>query len=345
MTFFKKFSIIAMLLLLSISFIAYAEDAPVFEVDNYPPQFDEQADSGIAATSAPSSAPSSVSNQNNQNQAPGFSSAPISAPILSNEQRMTRLEQQMSNLQHSDASTRVDALQNEVQNLRGQVENLTHQIQQMQTQQKAMYSDLDKRINKRPEPQLLSSTQQPNVADTETDPVSQTISQTVKKPAPVVKPKSKLEKPSTVSDVPDTSSVAPKATTQPNAAEEQQIYQTAYDLIRANKYDAAIDALQNMLIKYPSGQFAANAHFWLGELYGLQGKNNQSAIEFAAVVNNYSDSPKVADAQLKLGMIYSAQFKWSEAKTAFKKVISHYPGTASSRLASEQLKQIKLAGH
>jgi TolA-binding protein len=72
-------------------------------------------------------------------------------------------------------------------------------------------------------------------------------------------------------------------------------------------------------------------------------KNDRSAEEFATVVKNYPDSPKIADAQLKLGLIYAAQFKWPDAKAAFKKVVSNYPGTASARLASEQLKQIKQA--
>ena len=75
------------------------------------------------------------------------------------------------------------------------------------------------------------------------------------------------------------------------------------------------------------------------------GKNDESATEFSNVVSAYPNSPKVSDAQLKLGLIYAAQFKWAEAKAVFKKVISHYPKTASARLASEQLKQIKQAGH
>jgi TolA-binding protein len=48
---------------------------------------------------------------------------------------------------------------------------------------------------------------------------------------------------------------------------------------------------------------------------------------------------------LKLGLILAGQFKWTDAKSTFKKVINHYPGTASARLAAEQLRQIKEAGH
>ena len=116
-------------------------------------------------------------------------------------------------------------------------------------------------------------------------------------------------------------------------------------MIKAKKYNEAVSALQNMLKKYPSGQFASNAHYWLGELYGLVGKHDQALTEFETVVTKFPDSPRVSDAQLKIGLIYATQSKWSDAKSSFKKVINRYPGTASARLASEQLKQIKQAGH
>jgi TolA-binding protein len=67
--------------------------------------------------------------------------------------------------------------------------------------------------------------------------------------------------------------------------------------------------------------------------------------EFGTVIDKFPDSPRVSDAQLKVGLLYAAQSQWRDAKSAFKSVINHYPGTASARLASEQLKQIKQAGH
>jgi tol-pal system protein YbgF len=237
--------------------------------------------------------------------------------------RVSRLEQQVQNLEANGSSAKVEALQNEVQMLRGQVEDLNHQLQQMQNQQKSMYTDLDKRMSA---PTVTTSVPTP--------PASAVANE---------KPKSIWGKPKTTTAVVTTT--ATKTIPEPNVAEEQQIYQTAYDFIKAKKYNEAITALQGMLKKYPAGQFAANAHYWLGELYGLLNKNEQSATEFSTVVKNYTDSPKVSDAQLKLGLIFAAQFKWIDAKSAFKKVINRYPGTATARLASEQLRQIKLAGH
>jgi len=172
-----------------------------------------------------------------------------------------------------------------------------------------------------------------NLAATAPSAAANTFSADKNKPAP-----------STVKPLPS-ASVAVKTMAQPNVAEEQQIYQTAYNLIKLKKYGEAVNTLQSMLKRYPSGQFASNAHYWLGELYGVMGKNDQALSEFATVVKTYPDSPRVSDAQLKVGLIYATQLKWSDAKLAFKTVINRYPGTTSSRLAAEQIKQIKQAGH
>lgn len=322
--------------------MVFADDAPVYDVDNYPPQFDGQSDATNAAPppSADEQAATAPPAAHISSSAAASAPALPQAVPLSTEQRLARAEQQITNLQHVDSVSRLNTLQTEVQTLRGQVEDLTHQLQQMQTQQRAMYSDLDKRLgNKSAVEKTL-----PEIVDKK--PVKSAVKVKLKEPA--AKPVSPPAQ--SVSATPDISSAKPlvagsPSAAQPDVAEEQQIYQTAYDLIKAKKYNEAISALQNMLQKYPTGQFAANAHYWLGELYGLLGKNEQSAVEFAKVVKDYPDSPKVSDAQLKLGLSYAAQLRWSEAKSAFKKVINHYPGTASSHLASEQLKQIRVAGH
>jgi tol-pal system protein YbgF len=339
----------------------WAEDAPVYDVDSYPPQFDNSAppppanhNNDRAEADHPPGPPAQTFGTQDapapaepEQQAQAVATPP--AQSLSMDQRIARLE----NAVHADVSTKVADLQTEVQSLRGQIEDLTHQLQQLQTQQKSQFSDLDKRVSGHGTTATPATASNDDAANTDDD------------AAPVpVKPKKSAKKTAAASDAsavglpavattpvdeqkttPAPAPNASAAASQPNVAEEQQIYQTAYNLIKAKKYNDAADTLQKMLQKYPSGQFAANAHYWLGELYGLMGKNDQSISEFANVVKNYPDSPKIADAQLKLGLIYAAQLKWPDARTSFKKVINHYPGTASAHLASEQLKQIKQAGH
>jgi tol-pal system protein YbgF len=356
---FLKRGTLAMLLA-SFSLIAFAEDAPVYDVDSYPPQFDGQSSSAEAAPPTPAlqpmaqpeDAPVPVPSTAQAQpliapDQPAIASAPPQAPAVQQQQamqslpmdqRVARLEQQLNNATHGDSAAKVDEMQSQMQALRGQIDELNHQIQTLQTQQKTLYTELDKRISQKGASTSVVPSPSSDEASAETD--SNTPAGTIK---PKVKSKTKTAKAA------ETTKSAEAATTtasaQPNTAEEQEIYQTAYSQIKAKKYSEAAATLQNMLQKYPSGQFAANAHYWLGELYGLMNKNDQAITEFDMVVKNYPDSPKIADAQLKLGLLYAAQFKWPDAKTSFKKVIANYPGTSSARLASEQLKQIKQTGH
>lgn len=330
-----------------VSFAApvFAESAPVYDADNMQQQdgVDQYAQSQDVTPGA------SVAGGGDQDQGfvpaqqmsgSGSSGASAPAPVAAsggtNDQRLKRIEQKLNAMQGADVNNRIESLQNEVQNLRGQVEDLTHQLQQAQAQQKAMLQDLDKRLSK-------SSTAPTTVAsNAQTSNPAEVVSEDnvpSKLKAKAAKEKTEAA-PALATKAPDAA-----AKPQPNVAEEQQIYQTAYNLIKAKKYKEATVALQNMLQKYPSGQFASNAHYWLGELYGLMGNNAQALTEFDAVVKIFPDSPRVSDAQLKVGLIFASQSKWQEARNAFKKVINRYPGTASARLASEQLKQIKDAGN
>lgn len=345
--------IFAIVMLSGMAMTAFAEDAPVYDVDNYPPQFDGQTDVGTPAGAATAPTAPVLPGASENNMPPAAVSPAPPSQSLTTDQRLNRVEQQITNLQHTDSSSRLGTLQNEVQSLRGQVEDLTHQLQQMQAQQRSMYSDLDKRLNK--QSTTAPSSTSPATNDTQKPSPKRTTS--IKKsktdltvaPIPAADEPADEDKPVTAPKPIATAAANPaasKTTLSANAEQEElQMYQSAYDLIKDSKFDQAITVLQNMLKKYPTGQSAANAHYWLGELYGLQKKRDLAAVEFSAVVTNYPDSPKVSDAQVKLGMIYAAQFKWPEAKSTFKKVITHYPGTTSARLAAEQLKEIKTGGH
>jgi tol-pal system protein YbgF len=267
-------------------------------------------------------------------------------------QRLQHLEEQMRSSPNGEAIARMEALQDEVQLLRGQVEQLTHQLEQTQSQQKTLYAELDKRLmqnNQQSTPAI-----NPPASDSEVPTPGSVDDIQVKRvelSKPLVKPaeetsnkKIKLAPTMEASQVVQ-QSVEPVIAVQPNAAEEQKIYQSAYNLIKEKKYNDAVTVLQKMLKKYPSGQFASNAHYWLGELFGLMGKHDQALTEFKMIVKSHPHSSRVSDAQLKVGLILASQLKWTDAKVALKRVVSQYPGTSSAKMASEQLKQIKLAGH
>jgi tol-pal system protein YbgF len=322
---------LSLAMLLGVATYSSAHEAPVYDVNNLPQQQFDGAQAparGSAPVSGPSSQKRVAEIPPDDNPLAGTDSSPDEIEALATEPTPSpmlekprvslsapsrvspvgmggRLEQQAD--MQAEMASKLEDIHAEMQTLRGQVEEMQHQIQILSSEQKTQFADLDKRVS-------APQAEMPAVG----------MMTSKKKSA---------------------EALVTGEETQPSGDEEQKIYQIAYNQIKAKKYDSAASTLQKMLEKYPSGQFAANAHYWLGELYGLMNKNEQSITEFTAVVKNYPTSPKVADAQLKLGLIYAAQFKWADAKKSFKAVIMNYPGTSFSRLAMEQLKQIKAAGH
>lgn len=331
----KQFSALGMVLLLT-ALPVHAE-APVYDADTLPQAFyndaqDDDADAQakpqrqVLAQQDEAFVPQQQQQQAADDDQPAQPRQP--AVPLSLDQRVKRTEQQIANMQNGESAQRIEALQAQVQTLQGQVEQLTHQSQQLQDQLKTMYADLDKRVTDSATKKVAAvKTPDSLVPQAPAKPAPATAAVALKAAAQAVQP------------------VAAPAVDQPNVQEEQKIYQAAYNQIKAKRYSDAVSTLQGMLKKYPSGQFAANAHYWLGELYGLMGQNDQALIEFSTVASNYPDSPRIADAELKVGLILSAQTKWADAKNTFKKIVKTYPETASSRLAAEQLKEIKQAGH
>jgi len=308
------------------SAFAYAEHtAPVYDVDSM------STDNQVATT---------VPQQDNDSK-PIVNlggGAPSTEAPASLDQRIARLEQQLENgKQSSEANNRINSMQGEIQALRGQVEELTHQLQELRNQQKNMRTEVDKPVSK----DLAEQTMSPVPRESDEDSTNSTNPQKPLHTKAAVKTKPVVAEVAAKKVVEKTSPVPP----QPNIAEEQAAYQTAYNLIKMKKYSEAIGSLQKMLAKYPNGQFAANAHYWLGDLYSLTGENEHAATEFSSVIEYYPNNPRVADAELKLGLINATLLKWPAAKASFKKVVSKYPGTTSARLAMEQLKLLKQAGH
>lgn len=119
-------------------------------------------------------------------------------------------------------------------------------------------------------------------------------------------------------------------------------YQQAFSLLADKKYDQSITAFKEYLRRHPDGQFAANAHYWLGDLYFQQKNLKQAELELNLVITQYSTSGKAPDAQLKLATIHAQQGNTEQARQEFKTIIDRFPGTPAAQIAGVQLQQLNL---
>jgi tol-pal system protein YbgF len=121
---------------------------------------------------------------------------------------------------------------------------------------------------------------------------------------------------------------------------QKELYQEAYETLRNGQNARAIEDFELLIAKFPEGEYADNAQYWLGEAYKANQDYKSAKKAFKKVVKRYSRSPKVADALLKLGYLEIEQKNMAKARDYLTKVTVGYPGTTAAHLANKKLMQM-----
>jgi tol-pal system protein YbgF len=273
---------------------------------------------------------------------------------LSLAERVARLEQAQaqgdSNEQTLELLNRIGQLQSEVQSLRGLVEQQGFEIESLKKRARDQYLDLDSRLNRlegnplAAEP-AASGAAGLNLPDN-AQPLAENPQPNVTTPTPVPMEAPELRAPldaaSQTSGLAgaDTPGSAPEAMANP--AEERRLYESAFDALKEGRYAEAARRFQGFLNTYPNGEFAPNAHYWLGESYYVT-QNYQIALDsFRTLLNSFPGSSKAPDALLKVGYCQYELRQWAEAEATLNQVVERYPESTVSRLAQGRLRALRL---
>lgn len=127
-----------------------------------------------------------------------------------------------------------------------------------------------------------------------------------------------------------------------NNLTENEAYDRAVNMVLKDKrYEQAIPEFEAFNQRYPNSSYAANAHYWLGQLLFNKGELGKARQEFDVVVNNYPDSSKRSDAMLKLAMVEQKENNQDKAIAVYKKLMAEYPNSSAAKLAQPRLKNLK----
>lgn len=121
-------------------------------------------------------------------------------------------------------------------------------------------------------------------------------------------------------------------------------YQAAFELLKAQRYDAATTAFQQFLVAFPESELADNAQYWLAESYYVTQKFGEALAAFEVVTNDYPRSRKLPDALLKIGYCNYELKNWGAARTALSAVRADFPESTAARLALQRLERMKEEG-
>lgn len=251
--------------------------------------------------------------------------------------------------QQMNLLNQMQKLQQTVNNLNGVLQNQAQAIQQMQLQIMAMQQAFKQQgINVSSDTQMPvvnSAVQKTNNATAANINMPSTVSSKPQvAPATAMTNNAPVVTAATVSQAASSNS-ASTASTSSLQDNEVKLYKLAYQQVQDKDYSTAINSFQEYLKKYPKGQFADNAHFWLGQLYGIAGNDQQSFNELSFVVTSYPKSSKVPEALLQLGMMAYTNGQYADAMRWFNKLITEFPNSGSANVAKQQLQQLQKAGY
>ena len=122
-----------------------------------------------------------------------------------------------------------------------------------------------------------------------------------------------------------------------NSEDEINEYNRAFAALKDRNYNVAVSKLNSLLKSHPQGKYTANAHYWLGEIYLLQGKYDSAEANFRNVITENVGHSKVPDAMLKLAMVYVNTQNIDKARSTVAQLQKQYPNSTASRMASIQL--------
>ncbi|NLC09412.1 MAG: tol-pal system protein YbgF [Gammaproteobacteria bacterium] len=197
-------------------------------------------------------------------------------------------------------------LQQEVATLRGMLEEQQHQLQQIEQTNLERYQALEQR--NAPATEQTTFTAEP----------------------------AKLPQPTNQRAEQQQTTAAETA----DPAKEQEFYDAAFSLIRKREFDTAQQAFSGFLRRYPNGQYAANAYYWLGEIHLVQEDFQAAGKAFATVIQNWPDHSKVADSMYKLADVERRMGQPERAKVILQQVTEQYPRSSAAKLAQQDLQRL-----
>ena len=238
---------------------------------------------------------------------------PATAQRASLADRVAALEQRAANNQGNvDLLNQVNQLKTEVAQLRQQIEELQQQANQAQSTARAQYLDLDGRLNRLEGGAPAAPAQDGG---------------TTQPAAPAI------EMPSS------NASATPAA---PAAADERASYEAAFDTLKSGQYDESARAFNQFLQRYPSGAYAPNARYWLGESYYVT-QNYELALEqFQTLYRSHPTHDKAPGALLKVGLSQYGLKRMDDARATLGEVAQKYPGSDAARTAEDRMRAIDL---
>lgn len=247
-----------------------------------------------------------------------MAAAPAQAQRASLGDRVASLEQQLLNTQaNTDMLNQLQQLRSQLTEMQGAIEQLQHENEQLKQLNRAQFLDLDGRLERIEGGGSTVPAAAPTAAAPAAAPVASERAPTVRGDAGAM------------------------AATR----DERTAYNVAFDALKAGRHADASEYFLSFLELYPSGVYAPNALYWLGESHYVAGQYGPAREQFEKLLLQYPTHDKAAGALLKIGLSQQAAGDLAAAETTLGQVGQRYPGSDAAVIARDRLRSLQLGQH
>lgn len=127
------------------------------------------------------------------------------------------------------------------------------------------------------------------------------------------------------------------------AKSAEEIYANGMEALKAEMFDEAEIAFQQILKQYPNDKLAGNAQYWLGDIYFKQGNYDKAKVAFKNGYEKYHNGNKAPDSLFKLGLVFKAQKENKKACIVLSSFGAEFP-KANADLAKNVKKEAAKLG-
>lgn len=124
--------------------------------------------------------------------------------------------------------------------------------------------------------------------------------------------------------------------TQSMSPPEQELYAAAFGNYQQKNYVDAVAGFEAMLRYYPTGQFNANARYWMSESFLAQSLYERAAQTAQQLINLDGENDKKPDAMLTLARAQAGLLQNEDSRRTLEELIVAYPTT----LAADKARQL-----
>lgn len=259
-------------------------------------------------------------------------------------------------VKQAEMGDNIDRLNTEILRMKGSIDEKNYRSKNSQSDNDLLKSTLQKKVDELSQQVAdLSDQVNQNTSALKTgSPVVMTAGTSVKSLEPAKVPPSveKAEKKAPVTKEKEASSGQGKTKDVDDKVEKdaeaasagdpgKAIYDQGLELFRASKFNEAYRTFSDYISKYPKGNMAPNARFWLGDCYYNQQEFELAILEYQKVIADYPTDGKAPSALLKQGLAFEKLKDNETAKIVYNKLMKDYPKSDQVETAKKRIESFK----